>query len=66
MDWIFESESKEVVIGTGPIIEPEIGDNIQWDFHTRQGVSLFQEKEGTVHYSFRFVSDGGEINFTFN
>lgn len=63
VEWVFENESS-IVVSTGPIIQPEIGDTIKWDVHTRQGVTLFQERNvRELGYIFNFRCKDGTIKF---
>ncbi|XP_031348627.1 protein arginine N-methyltransferase 7-like isoform X1 [Photinus pyralis] len=65
-DWDLDGTSKNVIT-TGPIISPEVGQWIQWDMHTRQGVHfLKQDKKKTITSQFHFNAQEGKINFSFS
>lgn len=43
---------------------PEIGSQLNWDVHTRQGVCLFAEKDvACIKYVFKFDFHEGNISF---
>lgn len=57
--------SPKHTISTGPVTPIEIGQKINWDMYTRQGVYLFPNKVmKNVNYEFKY--DFSEGNITFN
>ncbi|EEZ99615.1 protein arginine N-methyltransferase 7 isoform X2 [Tribolium castaneum] len=63
IEWLHEEGAKSV-ISSGPVIPPQVGQQIEWDVHTRQGVCLFADR-ATSHISYRFKFDFNEGNITF-
>ncbi|XP_072401270.1 protein arginine N-methyltransferase 7 [Diabrotica undecimpunctata] len=66
IDW-YLTDSTKSSITTGPISPVVIGEKIDWDMHTRQGVSLFPGKLVTqIDYSFSINFKEGNIIFKCN
>lgn len=63
VDWNF-GDNRRNTITTGPLVSPEIGENIMWDYYTRQGVHLFPNRVGgEISYKFNFDYAHGNISF---
>lgn len=63
-DW-YPLNSPRFLISTGPISPITVGEKINWDMYTRQGVYLFSNKCKTneIKYSFSLNFSNGHINF---
>ncbi|KAK5642476.1 hypothetical protein RI129_008643 [Pyrocoelia pectoralis] len=66
VDWDLDGSPKNVIT-TGPTTLPKVGEWIQWDMHTRQGIQFLKyEKKNYVTSQFRFNVREGKINFSFS
>ncbi|KAJ8922336.1 hypothetical protein NQ315_004279 [Exocentrus adspersus] len=64
VDWHLDGSQKSI-ISTGPTTEVTVGEKINWDMYTRQGVYLMLSKTGKcIDYEFKY--DFSEGNITFN
>ncbi|CAG9856165.1 unnamed protein product [Phyllotreta striolata] len=61
-DW-YLTDSNRLTITTGPVSPIKIGQKIDWDMYTRQGVYLFAEKSSSneINYSFNLDLDKGNV-----
>lgn len=71
VDWRLTDEEEDVVT-TGPTKDVVIGEYVQWDMYSRQGVYLFpaphslhQDSTHTLHFSTTFLPHDGTMNFDF-
>lgn len=63
MEWILE-EDPEIVVSSGPAVETKIGEFIEWDIHSRQGVYLFSDQNtDRIIYDFQMDINKGYIRF---
>jgi len=67
IDWKLD-DSDDDFVTSGPLQEPEIGDWIKWDVHTRQGVFFLPDdciNTGSLVFSAKFNPKDGDIEFHF-
>lgn len=63
VEWYLDN-SPSNIINTGPLQTIEIGQKVQWDMYTRQGVILFPNKlMNSVEYRFEMNIPKGTITF---
>lgn len=63
VEWHLD-DSPSTVINTGPLQPIVIGQKVQWDMYTRQGVVLFENKlVNSLDYHFEFDISKGNISF---
>lgn len=63
MEWLLEEEP-EIVVSSGPVVETKIGEFIEWDIHSRQGVYLFADQNAdNIIYDFQMDISKGYIRF---
>nr|CAH7724015.1 unnamed protein product [Callosobruchus chinensis] len=63
VDWNLDGTERSIIT-TGPISQIKVGENVQWDMHTRQGVCLFPDKNAnSISYKFEFDFAAGNISF---
>jgi hypothetical protein len=63
IEWLHE-EGSQSVISSGPVSPPQVGQLIDWDVHTRQGVCLFSNRiTSQINYVFKFDFNEGNITF---
>lgn len=62
IDWRLD-DNKNGILTTGPINPIKIGNKIQWDMYTRQGVVLFEGRKNKINYKFEIDYNEGNINF---
>ncbi|RZC34261.1 protein arginine N-methyltransferase 7 [Asbolus verrucosus] len=66
VEWLHE-EGYNSVISSGPVSSPQIGQRLNWDIHTRQGVCLFSNRDVLhINYIFKFDFNEGNITFKWN
>ncbi|XP_044271896.1 protein arginine N-methyltransferase 7 isoform X2 [Tribolium madens] len=66
IEWLHEEGAKSV-ISSGPVLPPQVGQQIEWDVHTRQGVCLFSDRVTShINYVFKFDFNEGNITFKWN
>ncbi|XP_017772742.1 PREDICTED: protein arginine N-methyltransferase 7 [Nicrophorus vespilloides] len=66
VDWIVDvGNSRKTTITTGPIVPCEVGVEVQWDVHSRQGVCLLGHRQlkNELKYSFKYDYKSGQIKF---
>ncbi|KAJ8943825.1 hypothetical protein NQ318_020897 [Aromia moschata] len=64
VEWHLDGTPKNI-ISTGPVSAVEVGQKINWDMYTRQGVWLFPSKAvKNIDYTFKFDFNEGSISFT--
>ncbi|CAH0546347.1 unnamed protein product [Brassicogethes aeneus] len=62
IDWVHDGS----VISTGPTEPIVVGEKIEWDIHTRQGVCLFPNTlKKAINYDFKFDFISGNILFKY-
>lgn len=67
VDWVLD-EDAQIVISTGPTAEVQIGQQVDWDLHSRQGVYLFPDTIPHVpnlKFTAVFYPTSGNITFDF-
>ncbi|GLV34020.1 Arginine methyltransferase 7 [Carabus blaptoides fortunei] len=70
IDWYLDGSSNNIVT-TGPIMPPEIHQEIKWDMYTRQGVYLLRhpitiKQNDTLHYTVFFSTQDDQFEFRLN
>lgn len=72
VDWrLIDSDSPKYTVSTGPTTPIQIGQFIQWDFHTRQGVHLLLrpkavQKDSVLKCQSTFEPAAGNLAFKFD
>ena len=72
MEWYLDEETS---VTDGPVSKITVGDNIEWDIHSKQGVFFFPqqflldnyalEEKGEICCEVVFNSQEGDIKFSF-
>ncbi|CAH1994858.1 unnamed protein product [Acanthoscelides obtectus] len=63
VDWNLDGTERGIIT-TGPTSPIKIGENVQWDMYTRQGVCLFPDRNTKcINYKFEFDFDDGNVSF---
>lgn len=70
IDWYLDDSPKNKVT-TGPIMPPEINQEIKWDMYTRQGVYLLRDpvsikQNDILHYTVFFSTQDDKFEFRLN
>lgn len=68
VDWILDDERAEYsTVTSGPVVATEVGKTVQWDVHSRQGVSLLGNREmpSVFDYALRCDFESAECTIEF-
>ena len=66
MEWSLDEGGDNVLSG-GPVTKPIVGNKVDWDMDSKQGVSFFQKYKNCtkLQYHVEFVPSEGDFTFKF-